>query len=123
MSDVSNLTLQPTAVTEAELAPLPPIPDALLKIAGVSAWWEEMKLTRERDKETLYRLMLTRSGTSRRGGGSGISNRITAIGKSVINAQSSSTTNVTNAGDVTNIVNGTMTPFDKDSLLLAWIGL
>lgn len=112
-ADIQNLTLQPTAVVEAELAPLPELPETLLRISGVSDWWRQMKLTRERDKETLYRLTLTRSGVAD-GGGSGLS-RITAVGRSAIVTNSTTTV-------ITSPVT-TATTFDNDSLLLAWIGL
>jgi hypothetical protein len=118
VSDVKNLTLQPTAVVEAELAPLPELPDALKAIAGVSEWWDEMRLNRARDKETLYRLLLTRSGTVSGRGGSGIS-RITAVNGSKLNISSTQTTNVVNVTGS----GGAVADDDEDQLFLAWLAL
>lgn len=40
-------------VLEVQWAPWPEPPAALMRIAGVSQWWAEMRLVRNRDIDTL----------------------------------------------------------------------
>ncbi len=59
--NVQRLALQKTRVTEVHLPPLPEPPAALMRIPGVMDWWKEMKVTRERDQEALYKALLTKA--------------------------------------------------------------
>ena len=59
--DIQRLAVQPTAVVEVELSPFPEPPPELLRLPGMKTWFESLKLMRQRDKETLQRLLLTKT--------------------------------------------------------------
>jgi hypothetical protein len=122
-NEIAHLALQPTAVIDATVSPYPELPLTLLNIPGVTDWWSSMKLVRERDKETLFRLILTKIAGGIAGETSSGINKFTVIGKSTINP----TANI-------NIVTGTTTggggpgpggtaQESEDALFLAWTGL
>lgn len=62
--NIERLAQQKIRITESHLSPLPDIPPSLLKFPGVSQWWKQMKLMRERDQEAFNRLLLNRENSS-----------------------------------------------------------
>jgi hypothetical protein len=45
-------------ILEIQWAPWPDPPPALMRIAGVSEWWQQMRLVRNRDIDTLNKLVV-----------------------------------------------------------------
>lgn len=58
--NVQRLAMQPVSVTDVNLVPLPEPPERLMRLPGMAEWVAELKLMRERDRETLQRLILTK---------------------------------------------------------------
>lgn len=57
LKDLSRISLRNDQVIELNLDNLPDPPPEMLKLPGVAAWWANMKLIRERDKQAFYRLV------------------------------------------------------------------
>jgi hypothetical protein len=55
--DIRRLALRTDQVLEIHLSDWPSPPPALLKIPGVVDWWNQMKLSRERDVLAIQRLV------------------------------------------------------------------
>lgn len=51
-------------VQEFVLAPLPTPSEQMLKLPGVREWWNQMVLTRERDVQSINRLITSLTATS-----------------------------------------------------------
>jgi hypothetical protein len=61
MGDVrtlSRLSLRTDQVIEFHWAPLPEPPAEFLKLPGARAWFEQLKIMRERDIQSLHRFVL-----------------------------------------------------------------
>lgn len=54
---LSRTSLRRDQILEVHFAPLPEPPPEMLKLPGVSQWWERMKLSRERDVQALHSLI------------------------------------------------------------------
>lgn len=54
---LSRKSLRPDQILELHLTPFPDPPPEMMKLPGVAAWWQQMRLTRERDMQALHRLV------------------------------------------------------------------
>jgi hypothetical protein len=55
-NELSRRSLRTDRVIELSLAPWPDPPPNMMKLPGVSEWWAQMKLARERDIQSLHGL-------------------------------------------------------------------
>lgn len=62
--NVQRLSQQPVSVVDARFAPMPDPPERLIRLPGMAEWFEQLKLMRERDIETIKRLILTKTGST-----------------------------------------------------------
>lgn len=62
---LSRISLRPDQILEVQLGPWPAPPQEMLKLPGVNAWWQEFRLARERDINSIERMLnnLNRSST------------------------------------------------------------
>ncbi len=56
-TDLSRKSLRRDQVLEIHFAPLPEPPPQMMKLPGVSEWWSQMKLIRERDIQVFHRMV------------------------------------------------------------------
>lgn len=54
---LSRTSLRRDQVIEIHFAPWPDPPQEMLKLPGVAKWWDLMKLGRERDTQSIQRLV------------------------------------------------------------------
>lgn len=55
--DISRKSLRRDQVLEVHFLPWPEPPPNMMKLPGVADWWNQMKLARERDVQSLHRLV------------------------------------------------------------------
>lgn len=55
---LSRLSLRTDQVLEVHFDRYPEPPPEMLKLPGVRSWWEQMKVMRERDIQSLHRFVL-----------------------------------------------------------------
>lgn len=60
---LSRMSLRQDQVLEFKMDRLPKPPDNMMKLPGVSPWWQQMELSRERDTQAIYRLVNNLSGS------------------------------------------------------------
>lgn len=56
-TQLSRSSLRRDQVLELHFAPWPEPPPEMLKLPGVSKWWTDMKLARERDVQAFHRFV------------------------------------------------------------------
>ena len=56
-AQVSRIALRRDQILEVQFSPWPEPSPQMLKLPGVQEWWNEMKLARERDINTLQKLI------------------------------------------------------------------
>lgn len=54
---LSRMSLRQDQVLEFHLTPLPEPPPEAMKLPGMRQWFEQLRLMRERDTQSLYRLV------------------------------------------------------------------
>lgn len=52
-----RLSLRKDQILEVQFGPWPDPPEQMLRLPGVQTWWNEMKLARERDINTMHKLI------------------------------------------------------------------
>lgn len=60
---VSRTARRNDRVKEFILSPLPNPPEQMMKLPGVREWWDQMVLTRERDVQSISRLITSLTET------------------------------------------------------------
>lgn len=56
-TQLSRIALRRDQILEVQFSPWPEPSPAMLKLPGVQEWWNQMKLARERDINTLQKLI------------------------------------------------------------------
>jgi hypothetical protein len=56
-TDLSRLSLRNDQVLELHLSPLQDLPPEAAKLPGIKAFWDQMRLMRERDTQAFHRLV------------------------------------------------------------------
>lgn len=56
-TDLSRKSLRKDQVLEIHFSPIPEPPPEMMKLPGVRAWFEQLKLMRERDTQSFQRMV------------------------------------------------------------------